>query len=142
MLLAVTTTAMTLTLRRVLAGLRGTRSVTLAGRLRALLLARRITAATTTAAAVLRTLAVLSMRRGGTLEAHGRARGGAVVETLELKLRHLLADETLDGLDVAGLVGRGQREGVAGHVKKEGTRKAVTIPSLALAYEADTLQVR
>jgi phosphoribosylformylglycinamidine cyclo-ligase len=31
---------------------------------------------------------------------------------------------------------------VAGHVKKEGGRKAVTIPSLGLAYEADTLQVR
>jgi phosphoribosylformylglycinamidine cyclo-ligase len=31
---------------------------------------------------------------------------------------------------------------VAGRVKKEGGRKAVTIPSLGLAYEADTLQVR
>ena len=31
---------------------------------------------------------------------------------------------------------------IAGHVKKEGGRKAVTIPSLGLAYEADTLQVR
>ena len=31
---------------------------------------------------------------------------------------------------------------LAGHVKKEGGRKAVTIPSLGLAYEADTLQVR
>ena len=31
---------------------------------------------------------------------------------------------------------------IAGHVKKEGTRKAVTIPSLGLAYEGDTLQVR
>ena len=31
---------------------------------------------------------------------------------------------------------------VAGTVKKEGGRKAVTIPSLGLAYEADTLQVR
>jgi phosphoribosylformylglycinamidine cyclo-ligase len=31
---------------------------------------------------------------------------------------------------------------VAGSVKKEGGRKAVTIPSLGLAYEADTLQVR
>jgi phosphoribosylformylglycinamidine cyclo-ligase len=30
----------------------------------------------------------------------------------------------------------------AGVVKKEGTRKAVTIPSLGLAYEGDTLQVR
>jgi phosphoribosylformylglycinamidine cyclo-ligase len=31
---------------------------------------------------------------------------------------------------------------VAGQAKKEGSRKAVTIPSLGLAYEADTLQVR
>jgi phosphoribosylformylglycinamidine cyclo-ligase len=31
---------------------------------------------------------------------------------------------------------------VAGEVKQEGGRKAVTIPSLGLAYEADTLQVR
>ncbi len=31
---------------------------------------------------------------------------------------------------------------VAGQVRKEGARKAVTIPSLGLAYEADTLQVR
>ena len=31
---------------------------------------------------------------------------------------------------------------VAGRVLKEGGRKAVTIPSLGLAYEADTLQVR
>lgn len=31
---------------------------------------------------------------------------------------------------------------VAGTVKREGTRKAVTIPSLGLAYEGDTLQVR
>ncbi len=31
---------------------------------------------------------------------------------------------------------------VAGSVKKEGTRKAVSIPSLGLTYEADTLQVR
>ena len=31
---------------------------------------------------------------------------------------------------------------VAGRVKKEGGRKAVTIPSLGLIYEADTLQVR
>jgi phosphoribosylformylglycinamidine cyclo-ligase len=31
---------------------------------------------------------------------------------------------------------------VAGTVKREGPRKAVTIPSLGLAYEGDTLQVR
>jgi phosphoribosylformylglycinamidine cyclo-ligase len=31
---------------------------------------------------------------------------------------------------------------LAGHVKKAGTRKAVTVPSLGLAYEGDTLQVR
>jgi phosphoribosylformylglycinamidine cyclo-ligase len=30
----------------------------------------------------------------------------------------------------------------AGTVKKEGARKAVTIPSLGLAYEGHTLQVR
>ena len=31
---------------------------------------------------------------------------------------------------------------LAGHVKKDGARKAVVIPSLSLAYEGDTLQVR
>ncbi len=31
---------------------------------------------------------------------------------------------------------------LAGNVKKEGSRKAVTVPSLGLAYEADTLRVR
>jgi phosphoribosylformylglycinamidine cyclo-ligase len=31
---------------------------------------------------------------------------------------------------------------VAGRVKQAGGRKAVTIPSLGLTYEADTLQVR
>ncbi len=31
---------------------------------------------------------------------------------------------------------------LAGTVKKEGARKAVTVPSLGLAYESDTLQVR
>ena len=36
----------------------------------------------------------------------------------------------------------GHEAWVAGSVKKEGGRKAVTIPSLGLAYEADTLQVR
>lgn len=36
----------------------------------------------------------------------------------------------------------GHEAWVAGHVKQEGGRKAVTIPSLGLAYEADTLQVR
>jgi phosphoribosylformylglycinamidine cyclo-ligase len=36
----------------------------------------------------------------------------------------------------------GHEAWVAGHVKKAGGRKAVTIPSLGLAYEADTLQVR
>ncbi len=36
----------------------------------------------------------------------------------------------------------GHEAWVSGHVKKEGGRKAVTIPSLGLAYEADTLQVR
>ena len=36
----------------------------------------------------------------------------------------------------------GHEAWVAGRVMKEGGRKAVTIPSLGLAYEADTLQVR
>ena len=36
----------------------------------------------------------------------------------------------------------GHEAWVAGNVKKQGGRKAVTIPSLGLAYEADTLQVR
>jgi ATP-dependent phosphofructokinase / diphosphate-dependent phosphofructokinase len=36
----------------------------------------------------------------------------------------------------------GHEAWVAGKVRKEGGRKAVTIPSLGLAYEADTLQVR
>jgi len=36
----------------------------------------------------------------------------------------------------------GHEAWLAGTVKKEGDRKAVTIPSLGLAYEADTLQVR
>ena len=36
----------------------------------------------------------------------------------------------------------GHEAWVAGQVKKEGGRKAVTIPSLGLAYESDTLQVR
>src|SRR5258708_6088922 len=36
----------------------------------------------------------------------------------------------------------GHEAWVAGRVKKQGGRKAVTIPSLGLAYEADTLQVR
>ena len=31
---------------------------------------------------------------------------------------------------------------VAGSVKKEGNRKAVTVPSLGIAFEGDTLQVR
>jgi phosphoribosylformylglycinamidine cyclo-ligase len=31
---------------------------------------------------------------------------------------------------------------MAGRVKKEGTRKAVVVPSLDLVYEGDTLQVR
>lgn len=36
----------------------------------------------------------------------------------------------------------GHEAWLAGRVKKEGARKAVVIPSLGLAYEADTLQVR
>jgi phosphoribosylformylglycinamidine cyclo-ligase len=36
----------------------------------------------------------------------------------------------------------GHEAWVAGKVRKESGRKAVTIPTLGLAYEADTLQVR
>jgi phosphoribosylformylglycinamidine cyclo-ligase len=36
----------------------------------------------------------------------------------------------------------GHRAWLAGRVRREGGRKAVTVPSLGLAYEADTLQVR
>lgn len=36
----------------------------------------------------------------------------------------------------------GHEAWLAGRVRKEGARKAVTVPSLDLAYEADTLQVR
>jgi len=43
---------------------------------------------------------------------------------------------------VAAAQANGYEAWVAGVVKKEGTRKAVTIPSLELAYEGDTLQVR
>ena len=38
--------------------------------------------------------------------------------------------------------GAGYDAWVAGRVRKEGARKAVTIPSLGLTYEGDTLQVR
>ena len=47
------------------------------------------------------------------------------------------ADATLAAARAAG-----HDAWVAGRVRKEGGRKAVTIPSLGLAYEADTLQVR
>jgi phosphoribosylformylglycinamidine cyclo-ligase len=47
------------------------------------------------------------------------------------------ADRTLSLLKTAGY-----DAWRAGDVRKEGDRKAVEIPSLALAYEADTLQVR
>ncbi len=43
---------------------------------------------------------------------------------------------------IAAAKAAGHEAWVAGHVKKAGGRKAVTIPSLGLAYEADTLQVR
>ncbi|MFO1450780.1 MAG: AIR synthase-related protein [Opitutaceae bacterium] len=44
---------------------------------------------------------------------------------------------------VAGLARQaGYQAWVAGSVKKEGNRKAVTVPSLGLAFEGDTLQVR
>jgi len=43
---------------------------------------------------------------------------------------------------LAAAAAAGHDAWVAGRVKKQGGRKAVTIPSLGLAYEADTLQVR
>jgi phosphoribosylformylglycinamidine cyclo-ligase len=43
---------------------------------------------------------------------------------------------------LAAATAAGHEAWVAGRVRKEGGRKAVTIPSLGLAYEADTLQVR
>lgn len=46
-------------------------------------------------------------------------------------------ESTLAAAQIAGHIAW-----VAGKMKKEGSRKAVTIPSLNLAYEADTLQVR
>lgn len=46
-------------------------------------------------------------------------------------------DATLSAAQIAG-----HTAWVAGKVRKEGGRKAVVIPSLGLAYEADTLQVR
>ncbi len=48
-----------------------------------------------------------------------------------------LAEHVLDAAKVAGY-----DAWHAGTVKKEGTRKAVVIPSLGLSYEGDTLQVR
>jgi len=48
-----------------------------------------------------------------------------------------LAESVLESAKVAGY-----DAWQAGTVKKEGTRKAVVIPSLGLAYEGDTLQVR
>jgi phosphoribosylformylglycinamidine cyclo-ligase len=43
---------------------------------------------------------------------------------------------------LAAAAAAGHAAWVAGQVKKEGSRKAVVIPSLGLAYEGDTLQVR
>ena len=48
-----------------------------------------------------------------------------------------LAEHVLEAAKAAGY-----DAWLAGTVKKEGTRKAVVIPSLGLAYEGDTLQVR
>ncbi len=43
---------------------------------------------------------------------------------------------------LAAAIAAGHEAWVAGRVRKEGGRKAVTIPALGLAYEGDTLQVR
>jgi phosphoribosylformylglycinamidine cyclo-ligase len=43
---------------------------------------------------------------------------------------------------LAAALAAGHEAWVAGRVRQEGGRKAVTIPSLGLAYEGDTLQVR
>lgn len=43
---------------------------------------------------------------------------------------------------LAAAAAAGHRAWIAGTVKRQGSRKAVTIPSLGLTYEADTLQVR
>ena len=48
-----------------------------------------------------------------------------------------MVEGTIDAARMAGHVAW-----VAGRVKKAGGRKAVVIPSLGLAYEGDTLQVR
>ena len=45
-------------------------------------------------------------------------------------------------LSLAAAKASGYDAWLAGTVKKEGTRKAVTIPSLGLTYEGHTLQVR
>ena len=52
-----------------------------------------------------------------------------------------VAPEAVDAT-LAAAQAAGHEAWVAGRVRKEGGRKAVTIPSLGLAYEADTLQVR
>jgi len=52
-----------------------------------------------------------------------------------------VAPEAVEGT-LAAARAAGHEAWVAGRVKKEGERKAVTIPSLGLTYEADTLQVR
>ncbi len=54
-----------------------------------------------------------------------RLRG--VVETLELELRHLLADEALDVANLASLLGRGEREGIADRRGAAGAADAVDV---------------
>lgn len=51
-------------------------------------------------------------------------------------------DPALAGKVVGLAAASGYDAWVAGTVRKEGTRKAVTIPSLGLAYDGETLQVR
>jgi phosphoribosylformylglycinamidine cyclo-ligase len=52
-----------------------------------------------------------------------------------------VAPEAADAV-LAAAKAAGHDAWIAGRVKREGGRKAVTIPSLGLVYEADTLQVR
>jgi phosphoribosylformylglycinamidine cyclo-ligase len=52
-----------------------------------------------------------------------------------------VAPENIDGV-LAAAKATGYDAWLAGRVKKDGSRKAVTAPSLGLVYEGDTLQVR
>jgi phosphoribosylformylglycinamidine cyclo-ligase len=52
-----------------------------------------------------------------------------------------VAPQTADAV-LAAAKAVGYDAWLAGTVKKQGSRKAVVVPSLGLAYEADSLQVR